>query len=236
MLAHQRPEFRKRWRASIKAHTVSDPTWAIRRSRRMLANVQSLESRKRMITTKNTPEAKRQNSLRIRKLWREERERLLPAYRTPALLALRSRQAKALWSDPVWAKGAAAARSKCPNKAEVSIGSLLNELDFRYEFQSHIGTYLVDFRLLDYPVVVEVDGYWHFHDEQRMQRDREREQFIVAQGFTVARLAGGKTEQHRYREMASDFLRRIVMNSWHSEPHVEFSYKLPSPRKNKCTS
>ena len=57
---------------------------------------------------------------------------------------------------------------------------------FRFRRQHIIGDYIVDFVCLAANLVVEVDGGYHFTDEQ-IALDKMRSEYLVAQGFRVIR-------------------------------------------------
>jgi len=60
------------------------------------------------------------------------------------------------------------------------------KLGHKFRRQHIIGEYIVDFVCLKCKLVVEVDGKYHFTEEQ-MARDAERTKFLESNGFTVIR-------------------------------------------------
>ena len=61
-----------------------------------------------------------------------------------------------------------------------------NALGVRFRRQFIIGDFIVDFACLEKKLVVEVDGLYHFTDEQ-MEEDRKRTYHISQLGFRVIR-------------------------------------------------
>ena len=61
-----------------------------------------------------------------------------------------------------------------------------NALGVRFRRQFIIGDFIVDFACLEKKLVVEVDGLYHFTDEQ-IEEDRKRTYHISQLGFRVIR-------------------------------------------------
>ena len=57
--------------------------------------------------------------------------------------------------------------------------------------QVPIGIYVADFAIHEHRLVIEVDGEHHFEPE-RQRRDRERDEWLAGQGYTVMRFSTGE--------------------------------------------
>ena len=62
----------------------------------------------------------------------------------------------------------------------------LKFLPFTIRRQKNIGNYIVDFYCAETKTVIELDGSQHY-EELAMQKDRERDKFLLEQGITVLR-------------------------------------------------
>ena len=58
--------------------------------------------------------------------------------------------------------------------------------DYHFRRQHVIGDYIADFACLSRQLVIEVDGEYHFTDEQQLQ-DEARTEFLNKRGFYVMR-------------------------------------------------
>lgn len=58
-----------------------------------------------------------------------------------------------------------------------------------YDFhrQKPIGNYIADFYCYQLKLVIEIDGSWHFTDDETMRRDLQKQEYIKSIGFTVMR-------------------------------------------------
>lgn len=62
----------------------------------------------------------------------------------------------------------------------------LTEAGISFEAQYRIGRYFADFAIIEYRIVIEVDGdYWH--GEEQAERDARRDAFMISQGWRVLR-------------------------------------------------
>ena len=82
-------------------------------------------------------------------------------------------------------------RSKLRNqltKPEATLWNYLkgSGLGFKFRRQHSIGKYIVDFFCPELDFVIELDGETHGL-EQRMARDKEMDQFLKNNGFTILR-------------------------------------------------
>jgi len=57
--------------------------------------------------------------------------------------------------------------------------------------QAPIGVFVADFLIHEHRLVVEVDGEHHF-ERERQRRDRERDEWLAGQGYTVMRFNTGE--------------------------------------------
>lgn len=64
-------------------------------------------------------------------------------------------------------------------------------LDVRFRRQHAIGDYIVDFVCLDIKLIIEVDGDYHFTEEQR-RLDAIRSDFLYKMGFYVMRFTNAQ--------------------------------------------
>lgn len=84
-------------------------------------------------------------------------------------------------------------RCRVSYHGETNIEALIHqELEKRgvaFDYQVRLGSYRVDFILLDFNAVIECDGeYWHSNDRQR-RHDLKKDQFLVERGYIVFRLS-----------------------------------------------
>jgi very-short-patch-repair endonuclease len=80
-----------------------------------------------------------------------------------------------------------AAKRKHPAPPESSLQQALRRRKIRFEFQALIETYLVDFLLPDYSLVIECDGPEH-HWKRLRGKDRKRDRDLRKLGFKVLRV------------------------------------------------
>ena len=75
-----------------------------------------------------------------------------------------------------------------PTEAEAHLWRFLckRQLGVKFNRQHVIGDYIVDFVCLDKLLVVEVDGGYHYGEEQRME-DEQRTRALARMGFRVIR-------------------------------------------------
>ncbi|MCQ2344416.1 MAG: endonuclease domain-containing protein, partial [Paludibacteraceae bacterium] len=77
--------------------------------------------------------------------------------------------------------------------AETALWSIIRNKQLGYKFRRQyiIGDYITDFACIEKHLILEVDGGYHFTDEQRKE-DEIRTQFISRMGFRVLRFANGE--------------------------------------------
>jgi very-short-patch-repair endonuclease len=85
--------------------------------------------------------------------------------------------------------------------AERRAARIIHALGYRIILQHHIFTgrrhYYADIFLPDYDLVVEIDGGYHFTEEQR-RRDRLRTQALNRLGYRVMRVKNRYADDRRY--------------------------------------
>jgi very-short-patch-repair endonuclease len=95
---------------------------------------------------------------------------------------------------------------------------------FKFRRQQVIGGYVVDFVCMEARLVVELDGEWHFEDEQRGY-DEARDAWLTAEGFRVMRV--------RNREWMGDqvgVLDAVLDALKKPSPQTACEDKKPSPQ------
>jgi len=63
--------------------------------------------------------------------------------------------------------------------------------NFKFKRQQTLGAYIVDFVCFERRLIIELDGYQHGFDEN-LQRDRQRDDWLRSQCFTVLRFSNGE--------------------------------------------
>ncbi len=84
------------------------------------------------------------------------------------------------------------------NEAEMRLWFRLRPLrreGLHFRRQSPIGRYIVDFECRRAKLVVELDGSQH-REPEHAARDRERDAWLSARGYTVLRFDSGAALQH----------------------------------------
>lgn len=86
-----------------------------------------------------------------------------------------------MWTDDDYCKRRAVRHS--PSNLEAWLFLTLDAEGIRYEPFGTVGRYVPDAILLDYPVIIEVDGVvWH---RRRVAYDQQRDRDLMAAGYTV---------------------------------------------------
>lgn len=77
--------------------------------------------------------------------------------------------------------------------AEKALWSIIRnkQLGFKFRRQYIIGDYIADFACIEKHLILEVDGGYHFTDEQKKE-DEIRTQFLERMGFQVLRFTNGE--------------------------------------------
>lgn len=79
-----------------------------------------------------------------------------------------------------------------PTSIEVAIARLLTSKSISYQQEQVVGKYLCDFLLPDHALIIECDGlYWHSSAKTR-HKDKERDAWLLAHGYSVLRLPEDK--------------------------------------------
>jgi very-short-patch-repair endonuclease len=94
-------------------------------------------------------------------------------------------------------------RESCRTDAEKCLAEALKQKKILYTHNQSIAGYEVDFWLPDYGLVIEVDGFTHLSDHQRLL-DQQKDRTLVAKGMVVIRMSN-----QQIRENLSDCLREI---------------------------
>lgn len=83
-------------------------------------------------------------------------------------------------------------------------------LGFQFYRQKPVGPYIVDFYCPRAKLIIEIDGSQHF-EEKNEQKDKERDTYLQALGFTVLRFNNTEVCQNvdSAVEMVFDFLDNI---------------------------
>lgn len=88
-------------------------------------------------------------------------------------------------------KGHAKEMRQEPTDAECAFWNLVrgrdNALGVKFRRQHVVGEYIVDFICLEKNLVVELDGGYHFTDEQRIE-DHKRSKYLNEYGYTILRI------------------------------------------------
>lgn len=99
-------------------------------------------------------------------------------------------------SDPAWyhlLKELAKKNRQHPTDAEAVLWRCLkgSSLGLPFRQQHIIGDYIVDFICLPAKVIIEVDGGYHFV-EQQQELDAQREQWLINRGYEVVRFTNAE--------------------------------------------
>ena len=83
----------------------------------------------------------------------------------------------------------------------------LKNQTIRFRRQKIIGNYIADFYCARFKLVIELDGSQHY-EESGMEKDRERDLFLMDQGYTVLRYTNADINL-RFREVCEDILEHM---------------------------
>lgn len=120
-----------------------------------------------------------------------------------------SEQFLRLWQNPDFqqrqAERRALLRSGMATSIELSIASLLDDMEVSYKSQVPIGRWTCDFVLSDTPLVIECDGdYWHNLDGVP-ERDQKKDRELSGLGYAILRLS-----ERRIKREIDDCLASIL--------------------------
>ena len=76
-------------------------------------------------------------------------------------------------------------KNQTPEERKIWYG-YLNKIKPRFHRQRVIGNYIVDFYCPKLRVVIEIDGYQHYYEENR-EYDKQRTEYLEKLGFAVIR-------------------------------------------------
>lgn len=98
-----------------------------------------------------------------------------------------------------------------PTVAEVAIWGYLSGRKTGYGFrrQQIIGDYIVDFVCLEKKLVVEIDGKYHFEEDQLFD-DQQRTAWLIRMGFTEIRFTN--EEVYASPETVADRILKILQS------------------------
>jgi very-short-patch-repair endonuclease len=96
-------------------------------------------------------------------------------------------------------------RESCRTDAEKRLAEALKQKRLGFTHNQSIAGYEVDFWFPDYRLVIEVDGYTHLSEDQRLL-DQRKEQTLIAKGMVVIRMSN-----QQIRENLPDCLREIEL-------------------------
>jgi very-short-patch-repair endonuclease len=128
----------------------------------------------------------------------QERQRQIHA--DPERRAQWSAKAKAQWEAMTPEQRAASLKrahgairsGSVVTKPEGRVAVALNDLDIDYQLHAVIGPYVMDFRIKNAMLNVEVDGaFWH---RQRPEHDAARDAYMTEHGYRVVRILDTATQ------------------------------------------
>lgn len=89
---------------------------------------------------------------------------------------------------------------KHPSVGQLILYEILDQLGLHYEPEFKVNparllpesqtTYILDAALPDFKLDVEVDGWWHFHDDRNKKRDLVRDATLELNGWRILRIPG----------------------------------------------
>ena len=94
-------------------------------------------------------------------------------------------------------------RESCRTNAEKRLAEALKQKKLLFKHNQSIAGFEVDFWFPDYGLIIEVDGFTHLSEDQRLL-DQNKEQTLIAKGLVVIRMSN-----QQIRENLSDCLREI---------------------------
>ena len=63
----------------------------------------------------------------------------------------------------------------------------LNTLPVKFRRQKAVGKYIVDFYCYQAQIIIELDGSQHYDNDEQIEKDKERDEYLKSLGFTVLR-------------------------------------------------
>lgn len=110
---------------------------------------------------------------------------------------------------------------------EIHLSKALKSRKIRHFINVPYGTYIPDFRLPDYRVMIELDGFYHRFKEQRLadqMRDAELERF----GYLVLRFNNNEVDEDVNKVIDTMFSK---LQEWHKQIAFEHKRKQIGKRK-----
>ena len=93
-----------------------------------------------------------------------------------------------------------------PSESQLLLYRLLDEIGIKYEKEFRIRVekrlensklyYIADAAIPEKKLDIEVDGWWHYHDDRVMAQDKTRERTLKANGWEVLRISGSYLYSH----------------------------------------
>jgi pyruvate formate lyase activating enzyme len=112
-----------------------------------------------------------------------------------------------------------------PSVSQLRLYELLGELGVKYEKEYRIHPekkirgsqtyYLADAAFPDINLDIEVDGWWHYHNERIQERDKIRDRVLRTNGWDVLRISGGYLYNHpqEVKALIAENLQRPVLRN-----------------------
>ena len=104
--------------------------------------------------------------------------------------------------------------------SEFLLGKELLIAGFKVFPQHKIGDYRFDYKLRDYPILIELDGGVHNEVEVR-QKDYRKDRYALARGFRVVRFSNDEVNSFEGRKKCAQETREIARLIQHSPKEVE---------------
>jgi very-short-patch-repair endonuclease len=104
--------------------------------------------------------------------------------------------------------------------------------DLKFRRQVPLGRYVVDFVCMRYRLIVEADGYWH---ELKVERDAERDTWLVGQGFRVLRFDNGLIASKSHLVLSAIIEASRPVAERPRDPSSDLLRRPPSPARGEGT-
>lgn len=190
----QDPAWRAKISATICQKYLSDPTYREKLVKANLGKQHSHTTRMKMSISRRgktlSPETR--TKISIKASTPERRAAVVLQHKGksngPETLRKMRIAAERRAQNPEWLKKQRDARLVRPNKMELSVRAVLDQLGILYIAEYRIGPYLADMFVPEKQLVIECDGdYWHKRPGAA-EKDAKRDAYMAAKGYTVLRL------------------------------------------------
>ena len=136
-----------------------------------------------------------------------------------------------------------------PSVSQLRLYELLEELGVKYEKEYMIHPekkirgsqtyYLADAAFPDINLDIEVDGWWHYHNERIQKRDKIRDKALHSNGWNVLRISGGYLYNHpqEVKALIAENLQQPVLKNkreWVTVKKVAPSSKVEQVYSFEC--